>query len=248
MLRAHPLFTPRQHAIAHGRCIGLLSLALVNACSSDVSPVNHSDGTQLPHPDAGSRADAETERRSADASTAASSEEASDPCNANRDDDQCEDAGSSNTEANPADPKARIWEPIPTSVQVRQVPEGYKVTPTLPKDDAPVAVYGALAALEQVRVLQGLAPNTRFREALPGLSQAAAKAREAWRKDIPAPKGGKVPVKKGRAPADGYWVGGSKKPEEYLAEAMRNLEALGPSIFEAGKVIENLLPGKKKKK
>lgn len=89
----------------------------------------------------------------------------------------------------PTDPNAQLWQELPRGLQIHKTPKGYKLAWNLSEADAPVAVYGALTCLEEMREQGGMGQaDARFSSALPGLIEkginAKAKSEQPGKKDI----------------------------------------------------------------
>ncbi len=77
--------------------------------------------------------------------------------------------GVKNQRFDPNDPLAKLWQDLPRTIQVRQTPKGYKAVLTLGKDEAALALFGALGTVEEAKRLQGQPHDPRYATALAGI-------------------------------------------------------------------------------
>ncbi len=77
--------------------------------------------------------------------------------------------GVKNQRFDPADPLAKLWQDLPRTIKVRPTPKGYKAVLALSKDEAVLALYGALGTVEEAKRLQGQPHDPRFAAALADL-------------------------------------------------------------------------------
>ena len=79
-------------------------------------------------------------------------------------------------ELDPSDPNAHYWKPLPSYVQVRKTPQGYRVVMDLMPSEGPVAVYGAMAWLESLKAdAEGATPDMQYNDAYTQLVEEAKK-------------------------------------------------------------------------
>lgn len=97
--------------------------------------------------------------------------------------------GSKQGNFDPADPLAPLWQDLPRTVQVHKTPKGYKAALTLSKDDAALALYGALAAVEEVKKARGADFNPRYRQGMDGMIAQAQGAGSPMESASPSKNG-----------------------------------------------------------
>jgi ParB/RepB/Spo0J family partition protein len=83
---------------------------------------------------------------------------------------------SKSTRFDPEDPNADLWQACPRTVRVAPAGEdNYRIAIKVPRWQGPVAVYSALAALEDLKGQAGQRNDAQFGQALPGLVAEALK-------------------------------------------------------------------------
>ena len=77
-------------------------------------------------------------------------------------------------EVDPSDPNSRFWKPLPSYMHVHKTSKGYRAVMDLTFVQGPVAVYGAMAWMENLKAQTNAgAPDPQFNNAWPQLVEGA---------------------------------------------------------------------------